>query len=105
MFPVANSIIAISILIGILMGAIAGSLSGLVLSFLFKLSRRGVWKDSALGSLGYVVGWAIFFLFLWWFKYSPNPVITSFGLAVLLPAIREVYRFSQAKASVARELN
>lgn len=105
MFPVANSIIAIGFIFGTLMGAIVGSLSGLALSFWFKLSRHGMWKDSLLGSLGYVIGWVIFFLLLRWSTYSPNPVVTSFGLAVLLPAIREIYRFSKAKALVAGELN
>ncbi len=105
MFPVANSILVISFLIGVLIGAIAGSLSGLALSSLLKLSLHGIWKDSLLGSLGYVIGWAIFFLLLWLSKHSLNPVITSFGLAVLLPGIREIYRFSRSKGLTARELN
>lgn len=88
-----------------LVGAIVGGLSGLTLSLLLKLGWAGIWKDSLLGSLGYVIGWAIFFLLLWGFNHSPNPMIPSMGLAVLLPAIREIYRFSQAKAPVARELH
>jgi hypothetical protein len=99
MFPVANSIIAIGVIIGVLLGAMAGSLTGFALSLLLKLSRRGIWKDSLLGVLGYVIGWAIFFLLLWGSYSSPNPAITSLGLAVLLPAIREMYRFSQSKAA------
>ena len=105
MFPVANSIIAISIVIGLLIGAIIGSLSGFVLSLFFKLGWGGIWKDSMLGALGYLIGWAIFFLLLWKFEDSPNPIIISAGFAVLLPAIREIHRFSQSKAHATRELS
>lgn len=98
MFPVANSIIAISVVIGLLIGAMVGALSGLVFSWLFRLKRYALWKDALLGVLGYSIGWVLYFLLLRWSEHIPSPVLMSFGLGILFPAIREMYRLSASRA-------
>jgi hypothetical protein len=103
MFPVANSIVVIAVTIGVLTGAIVGTVSGLVLSGLFQLGRRGIWKDSLLGAAGYSAGWMIFFLLLRRSDHVPSPLLLSYGLAVLIPAFRQVYRRSQSRPATGPE--
>lgn len=115
MIPV-SPIIAICFLIAYAFAGMAmGALTGLLASLMLKLKIRaiGIIKDGLLGSLGFLVGFVGAALVPWPRNtisyYVDHTLVTStmnsyqhpdrvgFVAAILLPLLREVYRFKHSK--------
>jgi hypothetical protein len=108
MFPVSPVIVALFFVFYALMGAVAGALAGVVLCLALRIETHGVWKDSLLGSLGFVLGFIACALMPWpkntisyyvdgtrvssTMNRFQHPYAVALTLAVLLPLVHELYR-------------
>jgi membrane protein DedA with SNARE-associated domain len=85
--------LAMAAVIGMAIGALTGS----VVSFVLRLSIRGVQWDALLGSIGYVAATRI----PWPGSATNHNVamtIVTLALAATLPILRELYRFRKKDA-------
>lgn len=68
----------------------AGALAGVLASFLLRLPIRGVWKDAALGQLGFFV----FYVTNLGSRCGPlDPFPVGLVVVALCPIVRQVHRF------------
>jgi hypothetical protein len=114
MFPIAPGIVLVVMVGASIIGAVFGVLSSLLGSLILKLSLRGIWKDAFLGAIAVPIGMFLVFITPWPENtiYMPNgfggentvtmhqfqhPFVAAFILAAILPALRSLYRLSQAR--------
>ncbi len=111
MFPVSPAVVAMFLIVYALMGAVAGALVGVALSFSLRLGTRGIWKDTLLGALGFVLGFVASALVPWpknaivyyvdgtqvtsTMNRFQHPYAVALTLALLLPLVHELYRSSR----------
>jgi hypothetical protein len=114
MFPVPTTFVVITFGGACVIGAVFGVLSGLLSSAVLRLGLRGTWKDALLGAIAVPIG---FFLVVImplpkYAIYTPiggggemeetvsrfqHPFLAAFIFAAILPALRSLYRFRQAR--------
>ena len=109
MFPVTWPAIALFLVVYALAGMAIGAVTGWLVSLLAKTSRKGLLKDSFLGSFGFLVGF-IGCIFMPWpentitYRLEGGTEVSStmntyqhlervaFAVAILLPLLHELYR-------------
>jgi hypothetical protein len=114
MFPVPASFVVITFGGACVIGAVFGLLSGLLSSLILRLGLRGTWKDALLGAIAVPIGFflAVITPLPQQTFYTPlsgggeieetvsrfqHPFLAAFILAAILPALRSLYRFRQAR--------
>ena len=116
MLPNSPIVVIIFLIIDALKGMAIGAFSGWVASLVTRCKPRRVWRDSLLGSFGFI---GSFFgaIFMPWhentitYKLSSGVTVTStmnsyqhpervaIAVAVILPALYELYRWMRARKS------
>jgi len=101
-FPVSPALAAYFEIVEIIVAMATGAVTGVLASFCLRLQIRGVWKDALLGLLGFLLFAAVdIFSPLRYFLTNRNvdPINLSLAGAVLLPLLRELFRFKRSRSS------
>ena len=103
MFPVAWPVIVVFLVFGAFVSMAAGALSGRLAPFCLRPPTQGLLKtDSLLGLLGFVLGMFVPVLVrplgLFFINDFVDPYLVAWIVAALLPLVREVLRFGQARS-------
>jgi hypothetical protein len=79
-----------------LLAMAAGALAGVLASFFLRLPIGGVWKDAALGLLGFL----LFFVTNLLFQLAPlDPLPMGLVVAALCAIVRQVLRFRNVRSN------
>jgi hypothetical protein len=120
MFPVSPNVFVIYFAVYTVAGMAIGALTGWLASLVTKSGPKWILKDALLGSIAFLVGF-IGCMFIPWpsnrvvehlegggtvastMSRYQHPEWVAIVMAVLLPLLHEVYRFTQARFDRTRE--
>jgi uncharacterized membrane protein YeaQ/YmgE (transglycosylase-associated protein family) len=89
------------LLICLVIASATGALAGVLASLCLRLPMRGIWKDTLLGLLGFLVAFMAFVFLgpLHTFVNSDEglPLKAGLMMAAVLPFLRELSRFIRTK--------
>jgi hypothetical protein len=113
-FAISPVIIVFALFLMVCVGVGAGALCGLLASMVLKLGTHGILKDAVLGGVGFLAGFFGSISLPWpqnTIKYHvgdisvastmhtyQHPYNVAFAIALILPALHELYRFKQSRS-------
>jgi len=112
--PVLWPVVVITVIACAIGGATIGALTGWLTSLTTKCGPKGLWKNASLGSFGFLAGFLVCACVPWptntvvgrlegggmvatTMNRYQHPERVAVAIAILLPALHELYRFKRAR--------